>query len=175
MPIVFIEYENSGLTNSDLKNAVKDYKEVKFITKDSDGMFDSDKAEKELSKYLRSKRIGNLIITGANGGACVKSSIDGSLANNYNIISYPPGIADFNYEDFIYPYTYGNEYFSPNCSSCSFVEVDRIDKIKEKILLRKKVNTKSHKSIDDSGREVITKDKTLKTTPSSKLEQALQH
>lgn len=127
-PIVFVEYENYGDTNSDLRQAAKGYENIKFITKSADGIFDPyNNKRDELGEYLRSKEIGNLIITGANGGACVEQSISGALENNYNVLAYGQGIADFNYKDFIFPYTYNNTFDKPKCENCSFKEYSQFE------------------------------------------------
>lgn len=122
-PIVFVEYEGYGDTNSVLREAAAGYDNIKFITKNTDGMFDPyNNKRDELGEYLRSKEVGNLIITGANGGACVEQSIAGALENNYNVQAYNNGIADFNYKDFIFPYTYNGMFDKPRCENCSFKE-----------------------------------------------------
>ncbi len=126
IPIIFLEYENFGPTNSQLREAVNGYGNTRTFQKTTDGMLDSWNSHLgELSDYLQNQEIGNLIITGANGGACVSMSIYGSLRNNYNVIAYSRGIADFNFENFIYPYDdqYA-DYEKPDCPSCTFREVD---------------------------------------------------
>lgn len=129
IPIVFIEYALIGDTNVKLKKAAKGYDDVKFIKKSTDGMF-SNRNEylKELVSHLNDKHIGKLIITGANGGACVERSISGSLENGYEVISFSKAIADFNYEDFIYPYDDQYE-FVEHCryAKCKFKEVDELE------------------------------------------------
>ncbi len=130
IPIVFLEYDGHGDTNSVLKSAVGTYKEVKFFKKSTDGMFeDYNVHKKDLVDYLTSKQVGTLVITGANGGACVLQSITGALARNCSVVTYNKGIADFNFKDFIYPYVgqYGN--IKPDCTGCSFKEVSSIDGI----------------------------------------------
>ncbi len=123
IPIIFIEYQNQGDTTSELKAAAEGYKYLKYFTKTTDGMFDDGNTGlKSLSDYLRSEGIGNLIISGANGGACVSESITGALHYNYNVTAYNEGIADFNYKEFIFPYV--NKYdFKPTCKNCSFEEI----------------------------------------------------
>lgn len=125
MPIVFIEYEDFGDTNRPLRNAVRNYPNARTFTKNEDGMFDSSHADRaRMSEFLQQNQVGNLIITGANGGACVRSSIEGALRNNYNVLAYSQGIADFNYQEFIYPYNDVYNYPAPECPSCSFREID---------------------------------------------------
>lgn len=127
IPIIFIEYEGMGETNAELKKAAAGYAEVKTFLKNTDGMFSPyNKHRSKLVEYLESKEIGNLIITGANGGACVLQSIEGSLADNYNVLAFNTAIADFNYKEFIYPYN--KQYsFNPRCENCKFNDVDDIN------------------------------------------------
>lgn len=134
IPIIFLEYDCGpcGSTNDSLKTAVANYRNVRFIKKNSDGMFeDYNKYRKELVDYLNKNDIGTLIITGANGGACVLRSITGALENNCNVVALNSGIADFNYKDFIYPYLGQYSHIKPNCRDCSFKEVSTIDKAAE--------------------------------------------
>lgn len=165
IPIIFIEYESYGETNSKLKDAAAGYDNIKIITKSSDGMLDDwNNKKSELSDYLQSKEIGNLIITGANGGACVKESIDGSLKNNYNVIAYSKGIADFNYSKFIYPYDDLYK-FKPKCKDCKFREVDEAETVELELTLVNQKPPKSNKN--DSDRNII-KDVPLPGKPKTK-------
>jgi nicotinamidase-related amidase len=122
MPIVFVEYSDSGVTNPVLTDAARGYSPQTTIIKNSDGVFDDPNSAEQLRGYLTKNHVQNLVITGANGGACVEASIEGALQNNYNVTAYNNGIADFNYDDFIYPYVnqYGN--IHPACRSCTFRE-----------------------------------------------------
>lgn len=134
IPIVFLEYdcEQCDPTDSSLKAAVAKYSNVRFIKKDTDGMFaTNNKYRKELVDYLNKNDVGTLIIAGANGGACVLESITGSLENNCSVIALNSGIADFNFKDFIYPYVGQYSNIKPNCRDCSFKEVSTIDKAAE--------------------------------------------
>lgn len=125
IPIVFIEYENYGPSNEKLRNAVSSYKDVKTFVKSTDGMFNPyNKNVKQLEEFLESKKIGHLIITGANGGACVISSIQGALNNQYDVVSITTAVADFNYADFIYPYKYNSTPYHSCPNNCTFEEVD---------------------------------------------------
>jgi nicotinamidase-related amidase len=133
IPIIFLEYEGPfGDTNSLLKDAVKNYGTVKFFKKNTDGMFESyNKGKSELVAYLKQNKVANLVITGANGGACVLRSITGSLDGNCNVLAYSKGIADFNYREFIYPYSGQYKGIKPNCKDCKFRETASIDDIVE--------------------------------------------
>lgn len=130
IPIVFLEYEGYGDTNSELKAAVRGYDRVRFILKDTDGMFSGGNAHrKELIEYLQSNNVGRLVITGANGGACVESSITGALDGNCTVLAYSQGIADFNYREFIFPYTGHYDNIKPNCRSCRFSETMSFEEV----------------------------------------------
>ena len=126
IPIVFLEYQSCGDTNKALKKVVGDYKDVRYILKDQDGMFSQNNShKKKLESYLEKMDVGTLIIAGANGGACVSESIEGALDENYSVIAFSKGIADFNYKEFIYPYD--DQYsFKPTCNNCSFREFDKL-------------------------------------------------
>ncbi len=152
IPIVFLEYEGFGETNQDLKKAIGEYEEVKYLLKDTDGMFDdSNRHKSKLVEYLNSKEIGNLIITGANGGACVQQSIEGSLKNNFNVMALNTGIADFNYKEFIYPYT--QQYnFKPTCADCKFREVDGVAVVALELAVNQRKNNEQARSVNDSNR-----------------------
>ena len=151
-----MEYKNFGSTNTELKEAVNEYKNVKYFFKNSDSMFAEENIYKsELSKYLSDKEVGNLVIIGANGGACVESSIEGALSNNCNVIAYNKGIADFNFIDFIYPYVY-DKHIPTKCEDCTFKEMYRLENIffemTTKQLKTKKIDLKK---INDQKREAI--------------------
>ncbi len=132
LPIVFIEYANYFDTTSELKNLVENYGNKKFITKSTDGMFDPfNTGLSVLKKHLDEKGIKTLIITGANGGACVLESIKGAVLRNYNVLTYTKGIADFNYEKVMTPYRYFEIGLdpAPPCENCVFAEYDDLSEI----------------------------------------------
>jgi isochorismate hydrolase len=79
--------------------------------------------------YLRDKKIGTLIIAGANGGACVLSSIQGILNENVNVLAYSQAIADFNFHSFAYPYEYKNQRLTYHCPTCRFRETNSINDV----------------------------------------------
>ena len=157
IPIVFLEYECPPCdpTDSRLKAAVSGYKNVRFIKKTTDGMLDSDnKYRKELADFLNKNNIGTLIITGANGGACVLESITGALENNCNVVAYNAGIADFNYKDFIYPYIGQYTEIKPNCKDCTFKEVFSIDKM-AKLMVKSTYSSQSSYGTQQSSKSAI--------------------
>lgn len=138
IPIIFIEYDctafkiECGDTNSSLKEAVRNYRTVKYFKKTSDGMLESrNKNRSDLVGYLKQNNVGNLVITGANGGACVLRSITGALDGNCSVLAYSNGIADFNYKNFIYPYVGQYKNIKLNCKDCKFRETASIDDVIE--------------------------------------------
>ena len=158
IPIVFIEYECDvcGNTNPVLTEAATGYEKVKYIKKNSDGIFDEDnKYRQDLVKYLMENEIQNLIVTGANGGSCVEESIEGALENNYSVIAISSGIADFNYKEYIYPYKYRDKQFY--CKGCAFKQVNNLNEIFPVTSLTKdaaiteKIKTEESPNVDDAG------------------------
>ncbi len=128
VPIIFIEYEHEEVkdkTEAALKEAASGYEKVKYMSKTTDGMLDGYNIHgKELAQYLKDNDINTLIVAGANGGACVQFSIDGALSKNYSVIALSKGIADFNYQEFIYPYDDIYKYNQLSCADCTFREAD---------------------------------------------------
>lgn len=139
IPIVFIEYECDGCDaiNAALMNAVEGYDEYKVFKKSSDGVFDDDnKYKAELLEHLDSLNIDNIIITGANGGACVKDSILGAINYGYDVLALNPAIADFNFMNFITPYSF-EQYWngfkdevSKCANGCSFQEYESLEALR---------------------------------------------
>lgn len=112
VPVVFIEYRNFGSTSDVLTREVIDYENTKLFEKANDGMFsDTRGVAEDIARYLEARDITDLIITGANGGACVRCSIQGALDRGYRVWADIYGIADFNHSDFILPYRYGENHF----------------------------------------------------------------
>lgn len=137
IPIVFIEYEGFGDTNEELKKATEGYSDVKHILKDTEGMLSyNNNHTPEVIEYLSSKKVGHLIIIGANGGACVQESITSSLDHSYNVTAFSKGIADFNYKSFIYPYVHPYK-FTPGCDECKFRAVNDLEVIALELATRK--------------------------------------
>lgn len=137
IPIVFIEYDCSvcGSTDRRLRSTVADYKNARFFKKDTDGMLEtSNKYRKELVDFLNKNAIGKLIITGANGGACVRQSISGALENNCSVVALNSAIVDFNYKQFIYPYVGQYSDIVTNCKDCTFKEVGSVEKAAESMV-----------------------------------------
>ena len=87
--------------------------------------------KKDLIESMNSYQVGTLIIAGANGGACIRHTILGALQNNCNVIAFNDGIADLNFQSFIYPYTEKYSNIKPECKNCNFKEVQSIEKLQE--------------------------------------------
>lgn len=142
IPVIFLEYEEHGRTDPDLLKAIGGYHNSTLFLKDTDGMFEKDnRYRSDLADYLKSRKIGHLIIAGANGGACVRSSIEGALENNCNVTVYNRGVADFNFPEFIYPYSYAERRLSDRlrtrisrCKNCQFRETSSVDEINQIML-----------------------------------------
>jgi len=106
-PIVLVEYINYGKTNKSLLKTIGKYSDVLKLEKDTDGMFDRDSIiSKELEQYLAEREIHRLVMTGANGAACVVCSLVGALVNGFHVYVDPKAIIDFNSDPFIYPFEY---------------------------------------------------------------------
>lgn len=182
MPVIVVEYDLSRLnlkegveTNSKLKSAIGNYKNTTYFIKNEDGMFSSSNVKK-LTNYLSENQIGKLIITGANGGACVEASISGALRNNYDVIAYSKGIADFNYQGFIYPYEYGEgayNYRTSKCTNCSFKEFNSISEFDQLIreIGRKNFSAKNNAGRNNSLRQIPAKEIPEQNIKSSKDQQ----
>lgn len=130
IPIIFIEYATPyadlGETSSRLKDEVKKYKKASVVQKRTDGMFEDQKGSRvDLKKIFQKENVGTLIIAGANGGACVQASIEGALNGKCNVRVFSEGVADFNYEEFIYPYRGHYDSMKAICPTCEFVEIDK--------------------------------------------------
>ena len=154
IPIIFIEYQNFGTSNPDLIKSTEGYENVTTFIKNTDGMFESyNNTTKQIEEFLQNKNIKTLIIAGANGGACVLASIQGSLARNFNVLAISTAIADFNYPEFVYPYK-ARYSFKTSCNDCSFKEIENPDMATLELTLHK-LNNKNvvAQGLEDSKRE----------------------
>ncbi len=161
IPIIFIEYVSAGDTNEKLKKVASNYKEVQYIKKNQDGMFYDEIAAAKIKEYLTAKKVSNLIIVGANGGACVRESIAGAVENGYQVIAYSKGIADFNYEEFIYPY---DDIYQFNSS---FKEVD--DFVAMTRELSKLKISEANLQVNDSDRSLQRAEPRIKSEKSNEV------
>ena len=107
MPILTIEYTNHGATTDLLKNEIGNYPDARTFVKSTDGMFEANSGVvKEINEFLKGRSVSELLITGANGGACVRCSIEGALNSGYQVWTDDSAIIDLNYNKFVYPYRY---------------------------------------------------------------------
>ena len=175
IPIIFIEYKNFGETITELKKAVNNYTNVTYFIKNTDGMFNWDNDSlNEINKHFISKQIGNLLVLGANGGACVEDSIRGSLSNKCNILTFSKAIADFNYSEFIYPYKYEKR-ISSTCPSCKFRQTDDIGVIAVELASKQtKMKPFDFKKINDTNRELSEKKGVIEKTKDSNKKNGLK-
>lgn len=135
-PIVLIEYQNHAGTHDQLVQEIGAYPNTKTFIKSDDGMFESRKLANEIKGYLDSKKITDLVVAGANGGACVQCSIQGALEKGYSVWADPHAIADFNYRDFILPYHYKEGNISVEAKkslAASFQEVEDIEVLRRQM------------------------------------------
>lgn len=108
-PIFIFEYLDRGPTLEKIRVALDGYSLARYITKTSDGAFDlANKNRSELINELNFFSVDRIIISGANGGACVEATIYGAMAKNLNleVVAVAPAIADFRTNPFSYPYRY---------------------------------------------------------------------
>jgi hypothetical protein len=106
MTILTVEYKDCGTTCKALKAEVGDYPQARTFIKDTDGLFYDNQIKAELKDYLKTNSVTDLVMTGANGGACVKCTIEGAIQEGYKVWADSRAIGDFNNKDFIYPYRY---------------------------------------------------------------------
>lgn len=106
VPIIFVEYRGHGATDKRLIEAAGDHPLILSAEKNTDGIFDDKNSNKKtFVEYFRKHKIENLIVTGANGGSCVRQTIEGALKEGCNVTAYTHGIADFQLtKNFIYPF-----------------------------------------------------------------------
>ncbi len=156
LPIIFVEYENYGPTNPQLKKAVEGYSKAKFITKDTDGVFDGyNNYRRDLTNIIREGKIKNFIMAGANGGACVQQSTQGALAANCNVVAFERGIADFNYRKYVWPYRF-EEFYTRNfnqprgaCVNCDFRQVNSVSDLTPFMVNTQKIRTQTSEQNSD--------------------------
>jgi len=107
IPIVLIKYAQQGPIMPKLHSLARGYDRVKIFEKNTNGAFNPlNSGKKELTSYLQKQGVNNLIVAGANGGSCVRSTIQGALVDGYSVVACSDAIIDFNYEKFKYPFEY---------------------------------------------------------------------
>jgi hypothetical protein len=132
--IIYIRYVNYGSTISQLTSLTASYSRVVTFEKSTDGAFDTmNRYKGDLVRFMQQNWIGNLIIMGANGRACVRSTIKGALRGNCNVESVANGIADFIDDAFVFPYLpekYADVHakdLCPNCGLSTKVAIQEVD------------------------------------------------
>lgn len=86
-------------------------------------MFDGDNKNRQpLIAHLKKLNVGTLAMVGANGGSCVRQSIDKALDGNCNVVAFNKAIADFGYESFVYPFEKNYRDVKAKCQNCKFQE-----------------------------------------------------
>lgn len=128
-PIVVVEFAGYGDTNQLLVDAIGEYKNFLLVEKRIDNVFSRSRwknARKVVKDYLDRNNISDLVMTGANGGACVKCSIFGGIKEGYRIWTDPTAIIDFNSRRFRYPCVYKSvlslDFIQPKYSA----DIDRL-------------------------------------------------
>jgi nicotinamidase-related amidase len=105
VPILIVEFAGYGETLSELIEAVGDYDNFLHLKKNRTGLFSRRNKTKEAAlAFLRERNVKDLIVMGANGEGCVASTIIQAIRENFRVIAYPYGIADFNHWEIYYPY-----------------------------------------------------------------------
>ena len=57
-------------------------------------------------KFIRSKGVSEVVLTGANGGACVHRSLLEALERGCKTTTIPEAIIDLQHDEFIHPYSH---------------------------------------------------------------------
>ncbi len=106
-PIIVVETSGLGRTDQRILNALEDYDRAYYFEKNKNGMLDfGSTSSKALIHFFNENDINEVVVMGANGGACVRESIWGAISlGNIQVSAFTNGIADFNYESYIYPYS----------------------------------------------------------------------
>lgn len=137
LPIIIVEYaligplNNLGSTDSRLMQAVEGYYNYEVIKKSTDDVFSEQNYwRSDIKFFLNMRNVNHLVIVGANGSQCVQSSVRGALDSGYNVTTYTKGIADFQNESFVYPYSSLNtKWYNLKCSTCSHNQVTQLEEL----------------------------------------------
>lgn len=144
-PIILVEYQDMGPSNEKIAALLKDYKKAYTVIKNDDGVFDDKNSKEAVEKIMLNSGTDRLIVTGANGGACVDLSIHGSIEQRYTTFAVSDAIADFNFDQFIYPYDQYEHYEEKNCPGCKFQLITTET-------ARSELNPENKKAINSSSR-----------------------
>lgn len=113
VPILLVEYSNSGPTFQVLKDEIGNYSNAELFIKSENDLFDAENSiASALSRHLDRLKITDLIMVGANGGMCVKCSVESALKERLRVWTDPQAIVDFNSPEFLYPYHYDSVHLS---------------------------------------------------------------
>lgn len=114
LPVAVLEYLNVGRTNPTLMKEIANYPKAQVFQKATDGMFDEGSGvADQIERFFASTKTKTLVICGANGGYCVRSSIRGSLEKKYQVWADLRAIIEFNTRAYTYPYLYRPNEFPP--------------------------------------------------------------
>ncbi len=150
LPIMVVEYDinnmspvgldGSGLpywkdtdTDPRIMAALEGYDNYQVIKKNTDSFLSqNNNNRRQVVDFFREHDTQQIIMTGANGGACVARSIAQALGNNCEVVAYSRGIADFNYDSFVFPYAGNYSSFTDQvnmgtCDTCVFREVHSME------------------------------------------------
>lgn len=103
-PVVVFEYRGKGKTDSVIMNAIKGM-DAKVITKTMDDGFSemSSASRDEAHRFLQTRKIKTLIVTGINGGSCVMETIQGAGLLGYFVKTSPDLVGDLWSNPPLYP------------------------------------------------------------------------
>ncbi len=112
IPIIFVEFKlprfhtlRRKKTSKTLRDAVEGYEYFTLVQKTTNNIFHNlNEFKQDFLRAVDHYDGQSLIIMGANGSACIYQSIHGALNENYSVVAYSKGIADFNSPFFIYPF-----------------------------------------------------------------------
>ncbi|MDH4468996.1 MAG: isochorismatase family protein [Bacteriovoracaceae bacterium] len=108
LPIIIVEYENSGPTSPSIEGMVlknNNYEKYTTIIKKDNGLFYEIDKTKEVKNFLDKYSVNSLIVSGINAHACVSETVVGAINNDYFVFTSRDLIAAFNYHPPIYPTT----------------------------------------------------------------------
>lgn len=123
IPILLIEYNSAGNTLDELRDEIGNYEKATLFTKYQNGMFSNVRnVGHAIRGFLKKEGVTDLVIAGANGGKCVKCSINGALNSGYRVWADSNAIIDLNYEAYVLPYKYHLEEFRLNIDAFNQAE-----------------------------------------------------
>ncbi|MFK8138604.1 MAG: isochorismatase family protein [Bdellovibrionales bacterium] len=134
---VYTQSKDYGPTSKWITNAVGDYKYAYTHTKEVNSFLNQDRIESKFFKErLEKLKISELLIVGANGGACVICSVADTLRNKIPVHLDATATIDFRSKFFHYPY------------------VMNLDKLKNKVSFAENI-LKQYKTKAESERFIV--------------------